>query len=189
MATLICLACGHDNNVDDESCSSCSSSLNLKLCSSCEAINDNSAERCHSCNAQFRVEPQGVALDLDAPAQGRRLNARSTAVLAVLPLVVGGAAYYFFYASSQAGTPPQPGPKLQAPQKSEPQSQPDVAPPGEEASLRTASPEPKRASATVAAAIIPVSESPAMIAPAEATNHEPAGCAPGVMARGLCNSK
>src|SRR5215470_6895834 len=74
MATLKCLACGHDNDVSDASCSSCSSSLNLKLCSACEAINANSAERCHSCNAEFLVEPEmaePVALEVDLrPAPG-----------------------------------------------------------------------------------------------------------------------
>ena len=124
MATLKCLACGHDNDVGDESCSSCSSSLNLKLCSACEAINANDAERCHSCNAQFSVAPEWLAT-----GQARKRSARSTAVLAVLPLMVGGAAYYF-YASSEATTPPHAAPKVEAAQKSEPQSQPELAPSG-----------------------------------------------------------
>src|ERR1051325_1119197 len=124
MATLKCLACGHDNDVGDESCSSCSSSLNLKLCSACEAINANDAERCHSCNAQFSVAPEWLAT-----GQARKRSARSTAWLPVLPLMVGGAAYYF-YASSEATTPPHAAPKVEAAQKSEPQSQPELAPSG-----------------------------------------------------------
>src|SRR5262245_31488062 len=119
MATLKCLACGHDNNVGDESCSSCSSSLNLKLCSACEAINANSAERCHSCNAEFLVEPElaePIALEVDlrpAPGAGqetlvyeflpatwqfaaepvrrvRRRRRNAVVALAVLPLLVAG---------------------------------------------------------------------------------------------------
>jgi len=150
MATLKCLACGHDNDVGNESCSSCSSSLNLKLCSACEAINANDAERCHSCNAELRVEPEFVAFELDAPelrrlaeeaapsgkalpavwrlatGQARKRSARSTAVLAVLPLVVGGAAYYLY--ASEVPTQPQAARKVEAAQKSEPQPQPELVP-------------------------------------------------------------
>src|SRR5688572_15136011 len=61
MASLKCLACGHNNKVGDESCTSCSSSLNLRLCSACEAINANNAELCHSCGAQFGPETETAA--------------------------------------------------------------------------------------------------------------------------------
>src|SRR5207237_1573244 len=53
MATLKCLACAHDNKVGDQSCAACGSSLDLKLCSACEAVNASSAERCHGCGAAF----------------------------------------------------------------------------------------------------------------------------------------
>jgi len=132
MATLKCLACGHDNNVGDEWCSSCSSSLNLRLCSACEAINANDAERCHSCNAEFRIEPQVVTFEMDAPSgggpaeaaapvralpavwrlateQARKRSSRPAAVLALLPLLAAGAAYYF-YAASPAAQAPQVAP-------------------------------------------------------------------------------
>src|SRR4051794_38597797 len=82
MATLKCLACGHDNNVGDQSCSSCSScssSLNLKLCSACEAINAHDAERCHSCKAEFRIEPEVVTFEMDAPASGAPVEAAAPA--------------------------------------------------------------------------------------------------------------
>src|SRR3954464_16076452 len=111
MATLKCLACGHDNNVGDELCASCSSSLNLRLCSACEAINASDAERCHSCNAEFRIEPQAVTFDMEtaperesveatawagkarpavwrlATHHARKRISRSAAVLAVVPLL------------------------------------------------------------------------------------------------------
>src|SRR5688500_12099506 len=61
MATLKCLACGQDNRVGEESCVRCSSSLNLRLCSGCEAINDHTADQCHSCGEAF-------ANDVSAPA-------------------------------------------------------------------------------------------------------------------------
>ena len=174
MATLKCLACGHDNNVGDESCSSCSSSLNLKLCSACEAINANEADRCHSCNADFRMEPEVVTSELDTPSlrqpaaeavaaekalpavwrlatdQARRPSTRFAVALAVLSLLVIGAAYYF-YASPQAPTQPPAVPKAEAAQKAEPQRQPDVAPPGESAPAPTVSAKivPPRAAATL----------------------------------------
>src|ERR1051326_5244790 len=142
MATLKCLACGHDNDVGDESCSS---SLNLKLRSACEAINANDAERCHSCNAQFSVAPEWLAT-----GQARKRSARSTAVLAVLPLMVGGAAYYF-YASSEATTPPHAAPKVEAAQKSEPQSQPELAPSGGPARQQAAEAAPAPAAPVMSA--------------------------------------
>ena len=148
MATLKCLACGHDNNVGDEWCSSCSSSLNLRLCSACEAINANDAERCHSCNAEFRIEPEVVTFEMDAPLavgepveaapavnslpavwrlateQARKRSSRSTALLAVLPVLAAGAAYYFYAASPATQAPrtaaAQVAPRVEAAQKSEP---------------------------------------------------------------------
>ena len=144
MATLKCLACGHDNNVGEESCASCSSSLNLKLCSACEAINANNAERCHSCKAQFRAEPEVVSFEMQAPpgelvewpapagrtlpavwrmaAEGARIPRSRSApalavvalVLAALPLVVVAGLAYHFYAPSQAAKAPEPSTKLEA---------------------------------------------------------------------------
>ena len=153
MATLKCLACGHDNNVGDEWCASCSSSLNLRLCSACEAINANDAERCHSCNAEFRMEPEVVTFEMDAPPSGdlveqsppagRTLpavwrmatdHARAprwalAAALAALPLALTGLGYYF-YAPSEAAKTPQPAAKVEAAEKSqpEPKANPEVAP-------------------------------------------------------------
>jgi hypothetical protein len=149
MATLKCLACGHDNNVGDESCSSCSSSLNLKLCSACEAINANNAERCHSCNAQFRIEPEVVTFEMDAPPgehveeasppgralpavwqiaarQARKRSTRSAAALAVLPLLVAGLAYYF-YVPSQAPSEPAVAVKVEPARRSELPAAPEPA--------------------------------------------------------------
>ena len=156
MATLKCLACGHDNKVGDEWCSSCSSSLNLRLCSACEAINASDAEHCHSCNARFRIEPEVVTFEMNAPSPGsapleaapaeralpavwrlatekaRRPSSRPAAMLALLPLLAGGVAYYF-YGASPAPQAPQPvpvqvAPKVDLVQKSEPSAVPEAAP-------------------------------------------------------------
>src|SRR5688572_13236446 len=111
MASLKCLACGHNNKVGDESCASCSSSLNLRLCSACEAINANNAERCHSCGAQFGPETTGeahieekvlpaawVAGAKQAVLRGRRI----TVALWLAPALAAVALGYYFYGDPQA---------------------------------------------------------------------------------------
>src|SRR5262245_773421 len=184
MATLKCLACGHDNNVGDESCSSCSSSLNLKLCSACEAINANSAERCHSCNAQFRSEPEAAPVleaefvppkdfAQEAPLVGRALPAvwrmaaekarrspKPAAALWLLPLAAAGIAYYL-YAVSEVPRKPEVGQKVVAPKSPEPASKPERAP-NELAQPQTA--EPKQAQAAVSGKIAPPKVAPAPVA-------------------------
>ena len=55
MAPLKCLACGHENKPGDEACASCTTSLNVILCTACEAINAASASECHACGAQLKV--------------------------------------------------------------------------------------------------------------------------------------
>ena len=152
MATLKCLACGHDNNVGDEWCSSCSSSLNLRLCSACEAINASDAERCHSCKAEFRIEPEVVTFEMDplpreqvqeaalavkalpavwrlATEQARKPRARSATVVMVLPLLAAAAAYYFYAAphavQAPQVTPPHAAPMSDGAQKSEPEQKPN----------------------------------------------------------------
>lgn len=120
MATLKCLACGQDNKTGDESCTSCSSSLNLRLCSACEAINANSAPRCHSCGAQFSPEAEVTSsveeAGLEAPAyekvlpsawvtgaeQATRRDRRATAALWVVPVLAVAGATYYFYGAPQA---------------------------------------------------------------------------------------
>ena len=123
MASLKCVACGHDNKVGDESCVSCSSSLNLRLCSACEAINATNAERCHSCRAVFGVaaepppaleEPTGGGAEaprLEKPlpaawiagaARASRGDRRLRAVLWIVPVLALGSAAYYFYGAPQA---------------------------------------------------------------------------------------
>jgi hypothetical protein len=140
--------------VGDESCASCSSSLNLKLCSVCEAINAHSAKRCHSCKAEFGSEPEvATTLEADAPPrqdeapeaapagrtlpaawrsaaeESRRSSTKSAVALWVLPLVAAAAAYYLYDAVSQPARKPQVAQKLEATQKSaEPASQAQAAP-------------------------------------------------------------
>jgi hypothetical protein len=130
MATLKCLACGHDNKVGDESCSSCSSSLNLKLCSACEAINAHSAERCHGCNADFRAEAEAPTLEAEprprggevheapfvyktlpaawraAAQEARKRSTRVTVGLWLLPLLTLGLGYYSYVALRKSDAVP-----------------------------------------------------------------------------------
>jgi hypothetical protein len=129
--------------------------LNLRLCSACEAINANDAERCHSCNAEFRIEPEVVTFEMDAPPPGgepveaaagrslpavwrmathhaRKRSLRPAAVLAVLPLLAAGAAYYFYAAFPAAQAPQvaptQVTPTVEAARKSVPAPDPEAVP-------------------------------------------------------------
>jgi hypothetical protein len=186
MATLKCLACGHDNSVGDESCSSCSSSLNLRLCSVCEAINANGAERCHSCNAEFGPEPEvATPLEADAPPEqglaqevppvvkylpaawrmaaerARKRSAKYTAALWLVSVLAAGLGSYF-YAVSRADHRPEAARKVEAAQTSAPAAKPEVGP-KELAKPQTA--EPKQAQApAVSGKIAPARTPPAPIA-------------------------
>ena len=126
MASLKCLACGHDNKVGDESCASCSSSLNLRLCSACEAINATNAERCHSCGALFgaaaeppveevtevraetRIEKPLPATWIAGAARASRGDRRLRAALWVVPVLAVGSAAYYFYGAPQAAPAKRP---------------------------------------------------------------------------------
>lgn len=87
-----CIACGHGNGAGELSCQACGSSLDLKLCASCEAINAMKAERCHACGAQFmapingRMVPVAMTYTIDAP---RRRGRRALALFGTL--VIAGA--------------------------------------------------------------------------------------------------
>ena len=49
MAEVKCIACNRMNAAGDRFCAACGSSLDLKLCNACEAINNPVADNCHSC--------------------------------------------------------------------------------------------------------------------------------------------
>ena len=51
MASMHCISCDQENSASAKFCAQCGSALNLTLCPKCEAINDRSAPRCHSCEA------------------------------------------------------------------------------------------------------------------------------------------
>src|SRR5688572_16413000 len=119
MATLKCLACGQDNKAGEEWCRSCSSSLNLRLCTGCEAVNGATADRCHNCGAGFEQEtPRAVAtapfeeLVLDEAPALRSLPAmrrsedtitaspsrgRGAALWTVAIALVAGSAYAYYH--------------------------------------------------------------------------------------------
>src|SRR4051812_17158808 len=63
-----CIACGNENASDVESCAACGSSLDLKLCPACEAINGATADRCHACGDVFVSDAR------EAPIEGRMLT-------------------------------------------------------------------------------------------------------------------
>lgn len=94
--TMNCLACGHDNRADEESCASCSASLRLKLCGSCEAIIRQDADRCHNCGTEGSLPSAWVI-----SGEPRR---RLRAALLVVPALAAGvfAAYHFSHAVPEA---------------------------------------------------------------------------------------
>jgi ribosomal protein L40E len=68
MSALECLACKHDNKVGDKFCEACGSSLDLKFCPGCEAINGRTATHCRSCAAELPAEAAAEA-PAEAPAE------------------------------------------------------------------------------------------------------------------------
>ena len=116
-----CIACGHGNGAGELSCQACGSSLDLKLCASCEAINAMKAERCHACGAQFmapingRMVPVAMTYTIDAP---RRRDRRARVFFG--GLVIAGAlvlAYrYYGEALAPALQAMQTKPSVPAPQ-------------------------------------------------------------------------
>jgi double zinc ribbon protein len=79
---LECLACGHENKAGDKFCAQCASSLDLKLCSVCEAINANS-DACYKCGADLRGEPQAPVSVQDQSLPANRLSNRTSRVFAL----------------------------------------------------------------------------------------------------------
>jgi hypothetical protein len=91
MATLKCLACGQDNNAGEETCTSCSASLDLKLCSACDAIHPAGAGRCPNCGVGTPLASAWVISS--EPGRGMR------AAVWVVPVLTVGTLLSFFYGS------------------------------------------------------------------------------------------
>lgn len=100
-----CLACGYGNNPGEVSCAACGSSLDLKLCSACEAINASRAARCHACGVEFAAPEETRTL----PAIWRMprpplRKSKQLAALIVLPLGATLALAYYVYGSVLTGS-------------------------------------------------------------------------------------
>jgi hypothetical protein len=94
---LECLACGHENKPGDKFCAQCASSLDLRLCSVCEAMNANS-DACYKCGADLRAEPQApvpVLSDRTSRVFALSTNKR-LAVLFVVPIVLLAGTFALF---------------------------------------------------------------------------------------------
>ena len=125
MSTLRCLACNRENKAGDKFCEACGSSLDLKFCPACEAVNGRNASRCHSCAAELSAEPavQAAApadvepaeaaepasaeqpfraplrwrvIEADQSAVRRAANATVRGVLALSLVALGAVAYHFY---------------------------------------------------------------------------------------------
>lgn len=137
-----CIACGHGNGAGELSCQACGSSLDLKLCASCEAINAMKAERCHACGAQFmapvngRMVPVAMTYTIDAP---RRRGRRARVLFGVLVIAGALVLAYRYYGGSLS-------PALQAMQT--------------KPSLPTPQPAPMQAAVMEAPKAMPAKEAP-----------------------------
>ena len=54
---LMCPYCDHRNPVGAKFCNDCAWPLHLKPCNRCNAVNDQAATHCYSCNAAFTTSP------------------------------------------------------------------------------------------------------------------------------------
>lgn len=63
MAELKCVACHKPNRADDRFCAACGSSLDLKLCPACEAVNNPVADRCHNCGKALGEPPETAEVE------------------------------------------------------------------------------------------------------------------------------
>jgi ribosomal protein L40E len=110
MSALECLACKHENKVGDKFCEACGSSLDLKFCPGCEAINGRTATHCRSCAAELPAEaaaeapaepsfraPQRWRVIEPEYSTGRRIALGTTRFVGALSLVGLGALAYHFY--------------------------------------------------------------------------------------------
>ncbi|HEU0260076.1 MAG TPA: zinc ribbon domain-containing protein [Burkholderiales bacterium] len=127
MPALHCLACEHENPRGENICQKCGSTLNLKLCKQCEAINEIKAPACHKCGIQF--------------GSARLTRARTAAIAAGVctVLAVSGLAYQFVYRQPVAGASnvarqPAVGPIVQ----------PVATTPAEDKAAATTAPEKKK---------------------------------------------
>jgi hypothetical protein len=68
MSAVECLACKHENKLGDQFCEACGSSLDLRFCPGCEAINGRTATHCRSCAAELPAEAVAESR-ADAPAE------------------------------------------------------------------------------------------------------------------------
>jgi hypothetical protein len=96
---LECLACGHENKPGDKFCAQCASSLDLKLCSVCEAMNASADVRCYKCGGPLWAEPQAP---VPVPVQNESLPAnrmsKGVMLLFFVPIVLLAGTVAFFNA-------------------------------------------------------------------------------------------
>lgn len=114
-----CLACGRANSAATDACSSCGSSLDLKLCPACEAINASGAARCHACGKDFGSYPQELAVgesgalvvaeSANAPRSGSRAGRHVATLVALLAAVLAWPAYVLFGSGNRAAVPAEDG--------------------------------------------------------------------------------
>jgi ribosomal protein L40E len=76
MLSLRCLFCDHVNPPDAKFCNHCGSSLQVKLCGRCKAVNDEAATTCLKCRTNFPVLSTG---SVSPPMSSAQENASPSA--------------------------------------------------------------------------------------------------------------
>jgi len=172
VAVTKCLACGFGNKPGDLACAACGSSLHLKLCTSCEAINASRAEQCHACGAAFAKPQEKKALAGLAPAVAKPAPRRRQLVaLILLPLVATLVLAYYVYRGSFWAEEARHAIAPAAP-KAPPAPQPASAPAPQKAPVAAEAPaEPKVARPIVAPAKSIATESAPPPAPTSRITH------------------
>ena len=92
MSSLHCLSCERENPHDANFCQACGSTLNLKLCKQCEAINAIRAQACYQCGTRFAL-PQGVAVKQSSAPWRRPARTAASAFGVMTVLATSGFAY------------------------------------------------------------------------------------------------
>ena len=111
MSALKCLACQHENKVEDKFCEACGSSLDLRFCPACEAVNGRGATHCHSCStalpadapketaapeAQFRPPLRWRVIEVDRSPARQAMVVTGRTLLALSLVALGALAYHFY---------------------------------------------------------------------------------------------
>jgi len=97
MSALHCLSCERENPHDANFCQECGSTLNLKLCKQCEAINEIKAQACYQCATRFALPQSKAVKGSSVPWGLPRPRTAAIAAGVITVLATSGFAYRSVY--------------------------------------------------------------------------------------------